>query len=186
MIPSAETLNTFAAAWAALLGSILWQSTVLAFVVAGISFRLRHSSPSIRYWLWQIIAIKLLILPFWTLAVPWPSFLGRSLSVEPAVLPNMQGVPATFAAPEATIPAKSPNTLLIPHGSLAESRSLLDAFNELTVWSWFLLLWVVVVLGQVVRWLRQRLLLGHLLHRAERETKSTILQQLSTLAGRLI
>ena len=76
MIPSAETLNAFAAAWAALMGSILWQSTVLALVVAGISFRLRHASPSVRYWLWQIIAIKLLILPLWTLTVPQPSFLG--------------------------------------------------------------------------------------------------------------
>jgi hypothetical protein len=42
-----------------LMGSILWQSTVLALVVAGISFRFRHSSPSMRYWLWQIIANQL-------------------------------------------------------------------------------------------------------------------------------
>jgi Tol biopolymer transport system component len=45
MIPYVETLNTFAAAWAALLGGVLWQSTVLACLVAGVSFRYRHSSP---------------------------------------------------------------------------------------------------------------------------------------------
>src|SRR5205807_10515736 len=131
--------------------------------VAGISLRLRHASPSIRYWLWQIIAIKLLILPLWTLAVPRPSFLD-SFSVEPAVLPNnTQGVPTNFGAPKAAVSGKSPDTLRIPHRSSAESRSFLSAFHELTLWAWFLVLWVMGVLGQVVRLLRQRLLLGHLL-----------------------
>src|SRR5258708_18676569 len=126
------------------------------------------------------------MLPFWTLAVPLPGFLGHSSSAEPAVLTNaMEGVPTNFAEPESAIHGKSPATLLIPHSSLAESRSLLGAFNELTIWSWLLLLWILAVLGQVVRLLHQRLLLGCLLPGAEKETNTTILQQLSTLAGRL-
>ena len=186
MIPNAATLNAFAAAWAALMGSILWQSTVLALVVAGISFQFRHSSPSLRYWLWQIIAIKLLIVPLWNLTVPRPSFLDCSLSVEPAAIPNnMQGARTSFAAPESAMLRKSPDPLQIPHGLFAESRSMLSAIHELTVWAWFLVLWVLVVLGQVVRLLRQRLLLGSLLRGAKKETNLAILQQLGTLAGRL-
>src|SRR5438445_494609 len=104
MIPSAETLNTFAAAWAALLAGALWQSTVLALVVAGINSRLRDASPSLRYWLWQIIAFKLLLLPLWTVAVPWPGFLEHSFSGPPAVLPHTrQAGPANSLAPESAL-----------------------------------------------------------------------------------
>jgi beta-lactamase regulating signal transducer with metallopeptidase domain len=186
MIPSAEMLNTFAAAWTVLMGSILWQSTVLALVVGGISFRFRRSSPSMRYWLWQIIAIRLLILPLWTLTVPGPSLLSSSIAMQPTVVSdNRQGVPASLATRQPAIPGKSPDLLVIRHGSLAESPPLLAAFCELTPWAWLFLLWALVVLGQIVHLLHQRFLLGCLLRGAKKETNLAILQQLGTLAGRL-
>jgi beta-lactamase regulating signal transducer with metallopeptidase domain len=128
----------------------------------------------------------LLILPLWTLTVPRPSFLGHSFSVEPALVSdNMQRGPANLAAPESAMPGKSPDRLVIPHGPVAESPPLLAAFHELSPWAWLFLLWGLVVLGQMVRLLHQRFLLGCLLRGAKKETNLVILQQLGTLASRL-
>jgi beta-lactamase regulating signal transducer with metallopeptidase domain len=183
MIPSAETLNRFAETWAALVGGMLWQSTILALAVAAVGLRLRDSSPGVRYWLWQIVALKLLILPFWALAVPLPEFLGSSFSPEPAAPANAgPGGLITFAVPESDEHASSPAAWSLPHRSVGESR---PAFQELTLWSWLFLLWLVLVLAGTVRLGRQRLLLGRLLRAATKQTDSTLVEQLSALASRL-
>ncbi len=72
-------LNQWAAIWAELMWAVLWQSTLLIVVVALIARLLRRASPVVRYWLWQIVAIKLLLMPFWTLAIPMPSWYSLML-----------------------------------------------------------------------------------------------------------
>jgi beta-lactamase regulating signal transducer with metallopeptidase domain len=183
MIATAETLNRFAETWAGFVGGMLWQSTILALVVAAVCLRLRDSSPGIRYWLWQIVALKLLILPLWTLAVPLPEFLGSSFSAAPAA-PAKAGPEGlmTLATPKSDEHASSPEAWSLPHRSVGESR---PAFQELTWWSWLFLLWLVLVLAQTVRLGCQRLLLGRLLRAATKETDTTFVEQLSALAGRL-
>ena len=70
MIPDVTTIDALAADWLALVIAVVWQSTLLAGVVAVVAWLLRRSSPAVRYWLWQIVAIKILLAPVWTLAVP--------------------------------------------------------------------------------------------------------------------
>ncbi len=67
-----DALNHLSAAWLALAWAIAWQSTLLALVIAGMCRALRRSPPAVRYWLWQIVAIKLLVMPFWTYELPPP------------------------------------------------------------------------------------------------------------------
>jgi hypothetical protein len=71
-----QGLNNLSEAWTRLMWAILWQSTLLAAVTAGVALLLRGTSPVVRYWLWQIVAIKPLLMPFWTWAIPLPSWAG--------------------------------------------------------------------------------------------------------------
>src|SRR5215475_13229322 len=73
---SAETLNEWSASVTALAGAILWQSTLFAALVAGICWLLRRRAPALRYWCWQIVALKLLLMPWWIVALPLPGILG--------------------------------------------------------------------------------------------------------------
>ena len=68
------TLNGWAEGWLRVMGAVLWQSVVLVALAILVAWWLRRSSPAVRYWLWQIVAIKLLLMPFWTSAVPVPSW----------------------------------------------------------------------------------------------------------------
>src|SRR4051794_7081831 len=74
MIGVVETMNRLAAAAAPIVLATLWQSVLLAAVVAILAGALRREAPAVRYWLWQIVAIKLLLMPFWTstLNIDWP------------------------------------------------------------------------------------------------------------------
>ena len=67
MLTTILTLNEWAERWLGAMAAILWQSVVLVALAALIAWFLRRSSPVVRYWLWQIVAIKLLLMPFWSL-----------------------------------------------------------------------------------------------------------------------
>jgi beta-lactamase regulating signal transducer with metallopeptidase domain len=156
-----EYLNNRAAAWAGTVWAVTWQSMLLALVVGAVAFLLRRSSPAVRYWLWQIVAVKLLIMPFWTLAVPLPSPITRA---EPSPSPQAA---ANKAAPlpddvqpdaldiEPLAPAAAPQPLGEP-----SRRAGLAALD----WrAWLLIGWTLVVATQVVRIAMQRLRLRRLL-----------------------
>src|SRR5438105_981756 len=81
-----DTLNAWSQAWAGPVLTIVWQSTLLAGIVGGISFWLRRASPGLRYWLWQIVAIKLLLMPFWVVWVPLPFFVNIAETDSPATV----------------------------------------------------------------------------------------------------
>lgn len=68
---SLELINRSAARWAEIIWAISWQFCCLGLVVLVIHWSLRRAAPTWRYWLWQILAIKLLLMPFWTAAAPW-------------------------------------------------------------------------------------------------------------------
>src|SRR5262249_15982974 len=113
-------------------------------------------------------------------------FLGNSFSQEPAGNSGaMQGLPANSAGSERAIESQSSDTLQNPHRHFAEAQSLLSVFQELTLWSWVFMVWLLVVLAHIVRCLRQRLRLRRLLHEGEKESNVIVLRQLSTLAARL-
>ena len=73
---SVHTFNDWSASVTALAVAILWQSALLAGLVAGVCWLLRRSAPALRYWCWQIVALKLLLMPWWIVAIPLPDFLA--------------------------------------------------------------------------------------------------------------
>jgi Zn-dependent protease with chaperone function len=182
MLTMILTLDGWAERWLAAMGAVLWQSALLVALVAVVVWLLRRSSPVVRYWLWQIVAVKLLLMPFWTLALPLPWWAGGAL-------------PAPSAA---AAPAKSSDgelgPLTIPHpsgfmprgdaGAASPAAPTWEPLAAITWQAWLLLIWLAVVLWQFGRLLYQRLRLARLLKQsvpAEAELAGLVAE----LAGRV-
>src|SRR5262245_37560674 len=130
MSPLLETLNAVAAGWSERIWAVLWQSTILVIVVALVAaIVLRRSPPAVRSWVWQILAIKILLMPFWSYAIPLPQFLvpareeavldvppaapSEKMQDEPADVPAADS-PAVAAAPSVKKVAEIPSSLRVP------------------------------------------------------------------------
>ncbi|MCH7688737.1 MAG: M56 family metallopeptidase [Planctomycetes bacterium] len=153
-----ESLNHISENWTELMWAVLWQSTLLVGVVAVIAILLGRSSPVVRYWLWQIVAIKLLLMPFWTLAVPIPSLFDTKRKTYTITL-NEPAIPLIPVedSPAGQLDRKLPADL---PGDRTPAASVTSAsYREITWQSWLLWTWLVVVLTQIMRvvWLRIRL-----------------------------
>jgi BlaR1 peptidase M56 len=190
MIPRIESLNSWSATATDLVLAVLWQSVLLAGVVAGVCWLLRQSSPSIRYWLWQIVAIKLLLMPLWTLAIPLPGFFARS-AVPELTLPAEGETASQEAGP--LLPGSGPLPDPFGHDALkrqaasGEGPSWLEnlALGQISWRSWLVLLWLAVVLGQIARLVQQRLRLGDLLHQATPSTEPRLAALLGQISNQL-
>lgn len=66
-----QSVNAVAARWAEIIWAVSWQFCILGLIVVMVHWSLRRAAPNWRYWLWQILAIKLLLMPFWTATAPW-------------------------------------------------------------------------------------------------------------------
>lgn len=149
MSPLVELLNAWSADCTRLVWAVLWQSTLLACAIAAVCRCVPRTSPAVRHWLWQIVALKLLLMPFWTLAVPWPDWFSRptsrptvdatstSLPVERDVLrlpPSETPLVEDVASDHAPVPAS--------FGQHPET------FGQISWRSWLLLGWLLIVAGQ--------------------------------------
>jgi beta-lactamase regulating signal transducer with metallopeptidase domain len=139
-----ENLNDSAAAWAATMFAVLWQSTVLAAVVAAACWALWRQSPRVRYWLWLLLAAKLLALPLWTFGITWPRhFTPESLStasteMAPPVDSRALASPTTSPINVAPAPTKAVSAPLPPRPTA-------------TWQAWLLILWLAVVIAEIAR-----------------------------------
>ena len=157
-----ESLNAVAAVWTDRMWIIVWQSAILAAAVALIaSLFLRRVPPSIRYWVWQILALKLLLMPFWTFAIPMPPVIAtyRVLST-----PEPENAPLA----KSTEPADASTATLAPADYTDGVSKLKPPVAAVSlprvIWqSWLFSVWVSVVIAQIGRLLWQRRRLQRLL-----------------------
>lgn len=153
-----QWLNEASGPWALTFWAIVWQSTLVAVLVWLVALALRGSSPAVRYWLWQLVPIKLLVLPLmamalgsWSISLPWPANVvaveseAREAQTEQAVGASS---PALATKDPRTAPAVAPRTF---------------SFAQLTWNSWLLVGWLAVVLLQLGLLLRQRARLSRLI-----------------------
>jgi beta-lactamase regulating signal transducer with metallopeptidase domain len=155
-----STLNGLAGGWTAAMLAVLWQSTILIAIAAIVAWLLRRSSPVVRYWLWQIVAIKLLLMPFWTFAVPWPAWTTPRPAENLPVFAPHEHFDRNAANP--TIPPKIP---------LANDQKdftpppppFWDPLKAIVWQAWLLLIWLAIVLCLFLRILIQRRRLSRLL-----------------------
>ena len=160
MLTMIPTLNGWAQRWLEAMGAVLWQSAVLVALAALIAWCLRRSSPVVRYWLWQIVAIKLLLMPFWTSYVPLPSW-AKGTPVSPSVTSQPAEKPGDELG---DLLSRQPRPLAEGPDGKATSHtwSLWEVFAAVTWQAWLLLTWCAVVVGQVLRLAGQRLRLARL------------------------
>ncbi len=169
MLTILQTFDGWAEGWLKVTGAFLWQSTLLVALAALVAWCLRRSSPVVRYWLWQIVAIKLLLMPFWSLAVPLPSWTWRTPPSQPVTLePPESQPPKEFAdgASRLVLPHRTSSAAARRPGSRPPNPSWGELWATISWQTWLFLAWFAVVLWQILRLLRQRAWLARLLRQA--------------------
>ncbi|MDX9975620.1 MAG: M56 family metallopeptidase [FCB group bacterium] len=62
--------NALASQWTGTLWSAFWQSTVLAAAILVLTSLLKGAPASLRYWLWMLVPLRLLIMPLLSISLP--------------------------------------------------------------------------------------------------------------------
>jgi len=171
-----DRLNSFADMWTGLAWAIIWQSTLVAIAVAAICLVWKHSSPGVRYWLWQIVAIKLLLMPFWTWAIPLsvpfvPTDDEPSANIAPPLAIDTE---VQLPTDDETTVAERPSLVMVetplrqsiaqpPAPTPLPERSGLE---RMTWRTYLFAAWLIVVVWQIVRLVRQNRNLKRLLRDA--------------------
>jgi hypothetical protein len=161
-----DNLNRISTVWTGLMSAVLWQSTVVILIVTVVALILRRASPQVRYWLWQIVAIKMLVMPFWALAVPWPfAHWPFAPPQNPPPAESDHAVPSLLPTPiNAPLRPPMPN-LPSPSGRGAggEGNAAPSLLSLMTWQTWLFLAWAAVVTWRVVAIAWQRYGLSRLM-----------------------
>ena len=152
MAETVEVVNRWSKAWTGLTWALTWQSTLLLGLAALVAVFLRRSSPGLRYWLWQIVAIKVLLMPFWTTAVPMPLLSPDGGSQQEAL--GDEAELAALPADGSRGFAEIDSTGIPQRTEPSASRPLGATIREVSWQSWLLVGWLLVVVAQfaVLAW----------------------------------
>ncbi len=164
MSANTHAIDIWSDAWTTLVFAVLWQSTVLALAVFAAAFALRRGSPAVRYWLWQIVSIKLLFMPVWSwsLALPWMA-MGPADVLRP-IQPNVADSMPSDLTPAAETRSAQGDFLNSSRSSVSELSATWP--GRLGWQSWLFIAWVMVVLFQIAKLSGQQLRLSRILRRA--------------------
>ena len=58
------------ARWADVMWPVVWQGAALALVVLGLTLALRRAPAAVRFWLWMLVPLRLVLMPAFTLGLP--------------------------------------------------------------------------------------------------------------------
>ncbi len=158
-----EVLNRMSESWAGLAWAVVWQATLLAIFVAILARRLARSSPTLRYWIWQVVALKMLVMPLWMVAIPVMAIRAADLSGNV----RREGKPAV---PGLVLPATHLRALAgagRPTATAAGSEPRVAAGAWDISWrSWFFLTWLSLMAWRVIVLARQRSALAAVIRRS--------------------
>lgn len=164
MSTSSAALNALAAAVVERAWGAAWQWTLIVLVVAApLQWLLRRQAPAVRYWIWQIVLLKLLVMPVWVLAirVAWLPAEQAPLLDRP---PQIQTEPLVPILPE---PNTTPADAVVERTSASVAvADPVPTFPSLTWQAWILIGWLVMLLLQLLRLAAQGRRLSRLLDSA--------------------
>ena len=163
MLFDATTFNVWAERWSALMTAALGQSLLWTALVGAAAALLWRASPAVRCWLWRIVAVKLLLVPFWPLALPL-AWLPSGSAATPAAVDMASAEPMA-------IDRQIPSIAQPPIAALADEQpeplpAELSAppIEPLSWRAWLMIAWAAVVAAQIAavawQWARLRRLLG--------------------------
>jgi len=178
-----DAFNLVAEAWAGLAWAVAWQSTVMVGAFALVALGLRRSPPGARYWLWQLAAIKLLIMPLWSVSIALPAVSVRDagLRQEATPLPRSDG---EFGA-RSTDWRRTHGRDAGIDGPARQAGQGWLWIDSLSWQGWLLVGWVLAVAGQVAIIARQGSRLARLLVRADRACDPALGELVSELSSRI-
>jgi beta-lactamase regulating signal transducer with metallopeptidase domain/Tol biopolymer transport system component len=180
---SIDSFNDWSTAATVLTVAIIWQSAVLASLVAGVCWLLRHSAPTLRYWCWQIVALKLLLMPWWIVTITLPGLSSTDTA-------KGLSVPAKASANGPGMLEPAVEGLAVPSGGKAklftvESAGGLGIISQLSWRSWLVLAWVGGIAWQLGCLFVQRGRLKRLMRRATPVTESHLLSVIQQVIAQL-
>ncbi|MEX0675633.1 MAG: M56 family metallopeptidase [Pirellulales bacterium] len=177
-----EALNRWGTEWTTVVVAVVWQSTLVALLVAAAAHALARSSPGVRYWLWQIVAVKLLIVPLWSCSLPLHWLTAESTSApRVATLDESLIVAVPASVPPVAADSEARATL---HGRPIAGRST-PWLSRMTWRGWLFAAWGIIVLVQVGRIGAQRARLSKVLAKAEPGDEHLV-AVVGQVAGRLM
>jgi beta-lactamase regulating signal transducer with metallopeptidase domain len=195
MLHWTDSLNASSPRWIELAWAIVWQSTLVASFVAIVAKLVPRSAPTWRHWLWQLVAIKLLLMPIWT--APWtpPTPVIKAALGPTTEVPSMVRLDETRTrvAPtrHASAHPRHADRIASATGRVARTAAARSSAARTTTpgvltWqSWLWLTWLAVVAAQLLRWGWLRIQLERLLRRAvpARTAIAELVDQLSKETG---
>ncbi len=167
--------------WLATMVAVLLQSALLAAAAFLIVRALRRSSPAVRYWLWQIVAVKLLLMPFWTFALPLPSWATGWPTSRPAAISPVGGRVGDASAATSELDGA---TAGVNQKAVSPPATPENPPTPISWPSWLLMVWSAVGLSLLVRLMFQRMRLARLLRRGVPVSRD-IAELVAELAGRM-
>lgn len=158
-------LNEIAQAWWSWMGSMLWQASLLILIVTVVDLLIgKWVWPQVRYALWLLILVKLLIPPVWSLPT---SIVSRSLPWTQTrivqLLDGERGSAAGPAAPErAASPAERSGTPAVATAPLPAPAVAGPTWQVWAMGTWLLgmvlfLLLLAARIAKLRRWHREQL-----------------------------
>ncbi len=183
MNPSIETLNALARAWTGLVWAVAWQSTLLVGVFALVALGMRRSSPSLRYWVWQIAAIKLLVMPLWGVSILLPAPSDRDTGASSKASPPARSEGEIGSRPDDWRRAFDQDATA--DGRPSEARKGWLGSLPVDWHAWLLIGWGLAIAGQVAAIAHQRELLKRLLCRATPAADPALIALVAELSGRI-
>ncbi len=97
-----EIANNLANQWLNGMWAVVWQSAALAVIVYLLTLCVKQASAAVRFWLWMLVPLRLLVMPLITIALP--------------LLPASAPVESTYVepAPMVRVPAVNHSEMILP------------------------------------------------------------------------
>jgi len=159
-----ELANRVAESWWSWMGAMLWQASLLILIVSLIDMLVRKWAwPQVRYALWLLVLVKLLIPPTWSLpssvitqAQPW-----AQERIERVWVPAGETEPAAAARSIAATPAPARDSRPITE---TESMKPVWQLHAMAVWILGMLLFAALLMTRILKLRRW--------HRTQEERKT--------------
>ncbi|MBN1972920.1 MAG: redoxin domain-containing protein, partial [Sedimentisphaerales bacterium] len=180
-------LNDIASLWAGQMWTIIWQSTVLAGLVVIVTLLFRRLSAAVKFWLWMLVPLRLLVMPLITISLPLLP------AIAPPHIEHMKTAPAVVEkAPVEYSPVRMAN-FEFPQEALnfqtrpveiREQETEPDIIRiKLNLWFFLLITWFAGVGFWTIRlfwsWRKIRLIVGN----AKKTEHQRIIRQASKAAA---
>ncbi len=134
-------MNGLSGRWAGGMWLVLWQTAILAAVVYLLTRCLHRAPAALRFWLWMLVPLRLLVMPLVTLSLPVlppePAGLGAHMSATPAVVLQQ---PAAGLSTEGT--ATMPPAELGLDTDVATATPDNAAPYSRNIWTWLMAAWI--------------------------------------------